>query len=492
MPSSTRSTVTPSHSATPWPPQATTTYSTRPGRSGRPVRRPARPQARRWWRDAAGSLTWLSLLAVVALWVHGGGLGDLGSWASGLTTLGRLTGLLSADLLLLQVLMMARVPFVERAYGQDELTRRHRWVGFASFTLMLAHIALLAVGYAAGEGTSAVAELWTMLATFPGMLMAGAGTALLVVVTVTSIRLARRKLRYESWHLLHLYAYLGVFLALPHQLWTGADFMASRAATAYWWTLWALTALAVVQYRVGVPLYRTLRHRLVVDRVVKEAPGVVSVYMTGRHLHELSSRAGQFFIWRFLDGPGWTRGNPYSLSAAPDGRTLRVTVKDLGDSSHRLARLRRGTKVLIEGPYGRLTGDVRTRRNVTLVASGIGITPMRALLEEFDDTPGAVTLIYRTSSQNDIVFRRELDELSAARGASLWYVPGHRSARHDSWLPAGQESQDPAHALAQLAPAVADSDVYVCGPESWMDAVRDAARRAGTPADRIHLERFAI
>ncbi len=50
---------------------------------------------------------------------------------------------------------------------------------------------------------------------------------------------ARRRLRYEAWHLLHLYAYLGVGLALPHQLWTGADFTSSRAATLYWWTEYA-------------------------------------------------------------------------------------------------------------------------------------------------------------------------------------------------------------------------------------------------------------
>jgi predicted ferric reductase len=464
-------------------------------RSAAPLHRsaaPPRPHAPRWWRDAAGSLTWLSLLGVVALWMHHGGLGELGSVAGAMAGLGRLTGLISSDLLLIQVLLMARVPFVERAYGQDELTRRHRIVGFASFTLMLVHIALIAAGYAAGDGSTVVGELWNMIATFPGMLLATAGTALIVVVTATSIRRARRRLRYESWHLLHLYAYLGVFLALPHQLWTGGDFLASRAATAYWWTLWGLTALAVVQFRVWLPLWRSLRHRLVVERVVHEAPGVVSVHLTGRHLDELAARAGQFFVWRFLDGPGWTRGNPFSLSAAPDGRSLRITVKDLGDGSGRLARLRPGTRVLLEGPYGRLTGDARTRRNVTLVASGIGITPMRALLEEFDDTPGAVTLIYRTSTDRDIVFRRELDALAAARQAQVWYVPGHRSARPDTWLPAGQEALDPARALARLAPAVVDSDVYVCGPQRWMDAVRDAARRAGTPADRIHLERFAI
>ena len=65
---------------------------------------------------------------------------------------------------------------------------------------------------------------WNLTVTYPGMLLALGGTLALVMVVVTSIKAARRKLRYESWHLIHLYAYLGVGLALPHQLWTGTDF----------------------------------------------------------------------------------------------------------------------------------------------------------------------------------------------------------------------------------------------------------------------------
>ena len=54
---------------------------------------------------------------------------------------------------------------------------------------------------------------------------------------------------------------------------------------------------------------RSLRHRLVVHAVVKEAPGVYSVLLRGRHLDRLPVRAGQFCTWRFLSGPGWTRGS---------------------------------------------------------------------------------------------------------------------------------------------------------------------------------------
>src|SRR5947209_2047 len=175
---------------------------------------------------------------------------------------GRLTGLPASDLLLVQVLLMARVPVLERAFGQDRLARIHRWVGFASFNLMIAHIGLITWGYAAGRLGAAPGELWDLTVTYPGMLLAVAGTGCLVMVVVTSIRAARRKLRYESWHLLHLYAYLGVGLALPHQLWTGADFTASPIATLYWWTVYLLAAGSVLLFRLGVPLWRSARHRL--------------------------------------------------------------------------------------------------------------------------------------------------------------------------------------------------------------------------------------
>lgn len=265
---------------------STVPLSIRPGEAR--VQRRARP-VHRWWRDAAGLVAWTTVVFVTALWVSDGGVQQLGSPASGLTSAGRLTGLVSAALLLLQVLLMARIPWVERSYGQDALARRHRLAGFTSFVLLCLHVVLISLGNA-----------------------------------------ATRRLRYESWHLLHLHAYLGVGLALPHQLWTGADFTASPTATAFWWSAYATAAAAVLVFRVALPLTRSLRHRLVVDRLVREGNGVVSVHLRGRRLETLPVLAGQFFVWRFRHGTGWTRGKPFSLSATPDGRGLRITARDLG------------------------------------------------------------------------------------------------------------------------------------------------------------------
>lgn len=458
-------------------------------RSPQVFRLPARIPA--WWRDAVGIATWASMLVVVALWVAGGGVQAMTGWAGVTTSLGRLTGLVSANLLLVQVLLMARIPVVERVYGQDELARRHRLTGFWSFWLMVAHLVLITAGYALAARLNVFVQFWDLVVDYPGMLLALAGTLLLVLVVVTSARAARRRLRYESWHLLHLYAYLGVGLAIPHMLWTGADFTSSAVATGYWWTLWAAAACSILTWRVGLPLVRSLRHDLRVSDVVRETPDVVSVTMRGRRLDRLPGFAGQSFTWRFLTGPGWMRAHPYSLSAAPDGESLRITVKDLGDGSHALASVRPGTRVLVEGPYGRLHAGVRRSGKVTLMASGIGISPMRALLEALPQQPGDVTLIYRGRTEADLALRDELESLGQERGARMFYVLGRRIPGRDTWLPTSAAALSDAQALRQLVPDIADNDVYVCGAQAWMDAAVLAAQECGVPASRIHTERFS-
>ncbi len=453
----------------------------RPG----PSRSPRRPGTAR--ADAVLAIVALSVVVVLALWVAGRGGQDLsGGTGALLTSLGRLTGLVAADLLLVQVLAMARIPWAEQAFGQDRLARWHRVLGFSSVSLMLAHIVLVTLGYAASAQTGVLGELWSMIWTYPGMLLATAGTGLLVMVVVTSVRVARRALRYESWHLLHLYAYLGVGLALPHQIWTGTDFVSSPWARAYWWTLYGAALAGVLVYRVGLPLVRTLRHRVVVSAVVEEAPGIVSLHLAGRALDRLPVRAGQFFVWRFLDGPGWSRGHPYSLSAPPHRSMLRITVKDLGDGSRSLAEVKPGTRVLVEGPYGALTAARRTRSSATLMASGIGITPLRALLEEM---PAGTTLLYRAREESDLALRSEIDALAAAHGHRVAYLLGPR-ASDTSWLPRSWAHVDDAAALRHLVPDIAGQDVFVCGPEAWSEAAVAALTRAGVPGPQIHLERF--
>jgi predicted ferric reductase len=442
---------------------------------------------KRWWSDAFGLGALATLVVVVGMWLHNSGLQDLS--VDPLISIGRLSGLLAADLMLVQVLMMARIPWLESVVGQDKLARWHRVAGFTGFDLLLVHILSVTPGYAGTDRRSALGEFVHLIVAYPGMLLALAAFGALVMVVVTSIRKARRRLRYESWHLLHLYAYLGVGLALPHQIWTGSDFIVSPMARAYWITLYVVTLAAVLIWRVALPVTRSARYGLRVARVVDEAPDVVSVHLRGRNLDRLPVTSGQFFLFRFLGSPGWTRAHPFSLSAAPHPDRMRVTVKALGDDSTLLHHLKPGSRVFVEGPYGTLTRAVRTQARVTMIASGVGITPLRALAEELPYAPGEVTLIHRVRDKSERLFTKELDWLSRVRGLQVVVLPGRRR-RNGSWLPDITPPQSDAAALKSLVPHIAHTDVYICGPDEWATAVIAAAVGCGVPSARIHLERF--
>ncbi len=419
------------------------------------------------------------------MWIRHGGAAELGSPAAILTAIGQLAALFGTYLALIQLVLMSRSPWLDQVFGMDGLARAHRWLGFATVWLIVGHVVATTTGYALADRTGLVEEVVVLLTTFPYVLWAAAGLAAFLMVAFTSLRAARRRMSYETWFGLHLYAYLGIALALMHQLVVGADFFDDPMARLYWIGLYVITAALVLVFRVGQPLAITLRHRFAVANVVQEAPGIVSIYVTGRDLDRLASRAGQFFNLRFLTKDGWYRAHPFSMSAAPNGRFLRFTVKSLGDWSAALLRLEPGTRLLLEGPYGVLTGARRSRQKVLLLAGGVGITPLRALLEALPARPGDLALIYRAPRPEEVVFRQELDRIAAVRGATIHYLVGHRGA---AGVP--REPLAPNQLLA-LVPDVADRDVYVCGPVRMMDEAIDSLHALGVRRAQIHLERFA-
>jgi predicted ferric reductase len=422
--------------------------------------------------------------ACVGLWWYDSPPSRIHTLSEALIAGGRVTGLLGAYLLLVQVALMARIPWLERRIGSDWLARAHRWVGAYLVSMLVAHALLLVGGLTLLDRVSVGTETLTVVLSYPDVLMATVALALLVGVGALSAQALRQRLPYELWHFTHLYAYLAVALAFAHQLAVGADLRPQAARLA--WTAAHLAVLAcVLRYRVGDPLLLAMLHRLRVHAVAREADGVVSIYVTGHHLDLLRAEAGRFFRWRFLSRETWLQAHPFSLSAPPTERMLRLTVKAVGDHTEALQRLRPGVHVLAEGPYGALTGVQRTRRRVLLIAGGIGITPMRALLEALPGGPGDITLLYRGDTAGARVFAAELEDLAAERGVLVHYLLGPRPccAAHDPLTP---------RRLARLVPDVASRDVYVCGSPGMMAGARRVLRLCGVLRRHIHAERFDL
>lgn len=422
-------------------------------------------------------------VVVVGLWVRHGGLHTFSAPGGTLTAAGQLFGLTGAYAVLVELLLMSRIGWLERCIGFDRLAVWHRWGGFASVTLLAGHVVFITMGYASSSAQSVASQTGDFILHYPDVLMSFVGLALFFAVGATSVRIARRRLSRESWYAVHLYAYLAVALGFAHQLSVGNDFSTDRVARWWWVTLYAAVFGSFVVWRVGRPVLFNARHRLRVDSVRPEGDGVVSVYVSGRRLGRVGAQAGQFFLWRFLTGSGWAKAHPFSLSAAPNDHFLRVTVKALGDDTVRIARLRRGTRVFAEGPYGTFTADRRTQRRIALIAGGIGITPLRALLESMRYAPGDAILLYRVAAEGDIAFGGELDKLSRKRGVDVRILV-------DAEIGDDQTDGLGIPALRSLIPDIAERDVYVCGPPAMLVAVRRRLLALAVPPDRIHFERF--
>jgi len=399
--------------------------------------------------------------------------------------LGGLTGLLGAYLALVQVLLLARLPFLGRLVGFDRLTVWHRWNGYACLLLVLAHTVLAVLGRALDDHVSFLREFWALLAdnTQVGMVTATVGLALFVIVSVSSVTIARRKLSYELWYGVHITAYAAIALAWFHEIPTGGDINPAfhPGVTTYWRILFFGT-LALLAFRVLSPLVNVLRFGLRVEEVIAEGPTVTSIRITGRRLDRLGARPGQFFLWRFVTRGYWWTAHPFSLSAAPDGRSLRISVKAAGGHTSRMGSIPVGTRVVAEGPFGGFTESARQRAKVLLVAGGIGITPIRALAETMD---GDLVVIHRVLRDSDVVFREELEQLAARRRLVVHYIVGDHRDEESRHLLSTEH-------LRELVPDIAERDVYLCGPPGMVAWMLSNIRRAGVSRRRLNVERFAL
>lgn len=458
-----------------------------PYAAARPTRRPSPParppsatvgRVRRVLRVAF----WSGLVLTVGLWWLDTPARSVDSVSSGLIEAGRITGLIAGYVLLIQILLMSRVGWLDRRVSANDLVLLHRDLGGLLLVLVLGHASLLIVGYAGFEGVGWWGETLSMLRTYEDMISAFVATGILLGVGLLAIRAVRRFMPYELWQWLHRTTYLVLLLSYGHQFADGREMLAGHWGRPLWIGLYGLVLGCLVWGRIVAPLRLNLRHRLRVAQVVAESEDTISVYIQGRDLDEMQALAGQFFRWRFMASHLWSQAHPFSLSAAPNGHWLRLTVKTVGGYTEQLRWLEPGTRVYATGPSGVFTAEGRTRHRALLIAGGSGIAPIRALLE---DLPGGTVVIYRASSPDDLIFRAELDWLAAAREAEIHYVIGGRND------PAPRSVMS-TRGLRRLVPDVSRRDVFLCGPPGLVDSAVRILRRLHVPRRQIHMDPFEL
>ncbi len=441
-------------------------------------------------QDVIEVIAWSIIMTMLVMFLLDGGLKGVTDLPSALGAISRLTSLLGTALLLILLLLVARVPWIDKFYGHDGATVVHKRLGKPVLYLIVAHFLASLVQYSITNAKAIGTTLWWFITDVQDMLIATIGLALMIVVVLTSINFTRRKMSYEAWFFVHLTSYVSVALAVPHIFTAGSDVAGKPVQTTIWVALYLFVFLNILWFRVIIPIRKSFRKRLVLAQTVRDSSDTVSLYLTGKHLEKIEAVSGQFYFLRVLTPSQWWRPHPFSISAAPNGEYLRFTIGDRGDDTKLMQNIKPGTSIAIEGPYGLFTEERRTKEKVVLIASGIGIPPIRTLAESMAARPGDITVIYRVRNEADASLLSEIQEICRRREFPLHVIAGPR-ANKNSWLnDDGSNTPDVAR-LTVMAPHVSEADVYICGPEAWTHSVIKTVRKAGTPVDNIHSEEYA-
>jgi uncharacterized protein len=210
----------------------------------------------------------------------------------------------------------------------------------------------------------------------------------------------------------------------------------------------------------------------------------------------VSHQAGQHLPIRVaLPGEASPVERTYTISAAPSDGRYRISVKHDGRVSAFLHGLSRGDTIEARAPAGTFTVDLAEERPAVLIAAGIGITPMLAMLRHAlyegvrTRRMRPMWLIYAAHSKADRAFDAELSRLVMQANGMIRmvrFLSSVEGAGPEDYEHAGRVD---ASGLASILPA-SGHDFYVCGPSEFMQSIYDGLRDLDIADDRIHAEAF--
>lgn len=440
------------------------------------------PQLRNTGRKAAvAGLFWLGFLLTIVIWWSQTPDRPIEGTTAILLAAGQITGLLTAYGLMTVLVASSRTRWIESWFGAYELHSWRRAFGSALIALVLAHGAFQVLALADKNDRGVLDEIGNMASTMDGMLGAMAAGCVIVIVGVFCLPIVQNHLPYEVGRAMRMALCAALFLAYGHQFATATSVLQSNLARRYWIGLHLVTIAALLWGRVIWPAWFNARHDFRVMHVAEdEAPGWVTVDIGGQRMDWVHGETGQYMYCRFLAEGMWRQSHPFAISAAPDGRRLRIRVQCVGTYTADLPEVEVGTQVHLSEPTGSATPSRRVTDQAMIIASGTGIAPIPALLDEL---PNGTVVFYDADPESAPYFIEVLRWYAEQRETRLCMVTGTGESQ---WPTRGLTPTG----LKELVPDLAQRDVYVFGP-GWL--VRQAARTLrwlDVPRAQVHLQSF--
>lgn len=426
----------------------------------------------------------LNFCVIIYFWYQTSGSHLFSGISTAFISIGRLAGLLLVFCVLLQFCLMGRFRWIEDVFGLDNTSKIHHWNGYALIAFLISHPVFLIAGYSMNAKVSLFAQFFDFLLNYHDVSKAVIGAFLLLVVIVLSVFIIRKRLKYEVWYFVHSFTYLAIALAWGHQLKVGVDF-SNKIFVYYWYALYVFVFGNLLLFRFLRPLYLFLRHRFQVSKITLEGENANSIYITGRDLDKLKTKPGQFLKLRFLSKKFWFESHPFSSSMIPGDKKMRVTIKNSGDFTSRIADVRLGTRVIVDGPFGNFTLERSKKKKLIFIAGGVGITPIRTLIEQALKEERKLILFYSSKNENNIILKNELDELSARYKFHIYYFVSEGSGKFEKGHVTFEK-------IEKIAKHVKEYDFYICGPVLMMEDLAKQLKKSGVAKNQIHYEKFSL
>ncbi|MCF8063158.1 MAG: ferric reductase-like transmembrane domain-containing protein [Deltaproteobacteria bacterium] len=390
-------------------------------------------------------------------------------------------------ILVLQVVLAARIKWIERAFGFDILIRFHKHMAVFAVLLLLAHPLLLALS---GGG-------WRLLIglDLPWYIYAGkAALVLLALNVLASLYQDRLRLKFEQWRSLHAFtAPLVIVLAFTHS-WVAGDDLETASLRTIWLVMLCLAVPVFAYHRFFRPLRLKQRAFRVVE-VRPEAEDVHTVKLAPPEGEEIPDYLpGQFHFVTFYRGRGLpVEEHHWTISSSPTEKGfISSTIKNLGDFTSTIWMTKTGDRAAVHGAFGRFSYALHLEeKDLVFLAGGIGITPLMSMLRHMRDTGDtrSVLLLYANRNEDQIVFQKELSEIEAGGRPALEVV--HVLSRPgEIWQ--GETGHIDRDRILEHCGELKGKVFYVCGPPAMRQSVVTGLRELGVPDRAVRLEIFSF
>ena len=388
-------------------------------------------------------------------------------------------GFIAMAMFALQFVLTARFKGIAAPHGLDTIIQFHREAGLVAVAIALLHSIIMIA-----EEPAYLEFLDPRVMTARSLMLIGAVGAMLLIIVLTLGR-ERFRISYEWWRLSHgLMGLFVVVVALIHVMqveW----YVASAWQRTVWVTLTTSALLLLGHVRLFKPLQMWRRPYRVVD-VRSEGARTWTVAVEPVGHAGMTFRPGQFAWLSLGPTPFSMQQHPFSIaSSAKSSDHIEFVIRELGDFTSTIGRVRPGDTAFLEGPYGAFTPDLSEQSGLALIAGGVGIAPMMSILRTLKDRNDLrpVQLIYGSHNREEATFAEELLAMHDRLNFQVVFVS---EAEEHTRI---NEAVLDAHLPKVLR---GEYQYFICGPRSMMDMAETYLNRVGVPAANIHTERFHI